>query len=193
MVGDPSIKLEDLFYSFGRANPGAITLRNFPNTLRRFMRLDGTVIDLATIDIVRDRERGIPKYNEFRRNLRMPAPATFEEMTGRSGDDELVQTLKAVYEGDVERVDLMVGMFAEPLPRGFGFSDTAFRIFVLMASRRLKSDRFFTVDYRPEIYTQFGLDWIADTTMKTLLLRHFPELGRSLEGVENAFAPWKEV
>jgi hypothetical protein len=87
----------------------------------------------------------------------------------------------------------MVGMFAEPLPRGFGFSDTAFRIFVLMASRRLKSDRFFTVDYRPEIYTQFGLDWIADTTMKTLLLRHFPELGRSLEGVENAFAPWKEV
>ena len=30
---------------------------------------------------------------------------------------------------------------------GFGFSDTAFRIFILMASRRLKSDRFFTNDY----------------------------------------------
>ena len=28
----------------------------------------------------------------------------------------------------------------EPLPEGFGFSETAFRIFVLMASRRLKSD-----------------------------------------------------
>lgn len=35
-----------------------------------------------------------------------------------------------------------------------------FRIFVLMASRRLKSDRFFTDDYRPEIYTEFGLDYI---------------------------------
>lgn len=37
-------------------------------------------------------------------------------------------------------------MLAEPLPPGFGFSDTAFRIFILMASRRLKSDRFFTND-----------------------------------------------
>ena len=47
-------------------------------------------------------------------------------------------------------------------PKGFGFSDTAFRVFVLMASRRLKSDRFFTTDYTPAVYTQAGLDWIDD-------------------------------
>ncbi len=35
---------------------------------------------------------------------------------------------------------------AEDFPEGFAFSDTAFRIFILMASRRLNSDRFFT-DY----------------------------------------------
>jgi hypothetical protein len=189
----PGFAMIDLFYAFGRTHPGAITLRNFPNNLRRLLRLDGTIIDLATIDIVRDRERGVPKYNEFRRNLRMPAPMTFEEMTGRSSDDDLVRTLKDVYQNDIERVDLMVGMFAEPLPKGFGFSDTAFRIFILMASRRLKSDRFYTVDYRPEIYTQAGLDWIADSSMKTVILRHFPDLAPALDGVENAFAPWKEV
>ena len=50
----------------------------------------------------------------------------------------------------------MIGMYAEPKPKGFGFSDTAFRIFILMASRRLESDRFFTDDYRPEVYTQAG-------------------------------------
>ena len=50
----------------------------------------------------------------------------------------------------------MVGMFAEPPPPGFGFSDTAFRIFILMASRRLKSDRFFTTDFTPSVYTQAG-------------------------------------
>ena len=44
-------------------------------------------------------------------------------------------------------------MQAEQPPKGFGFSDTAFRVFILMASRRLQSDRFLTVDYRPEIYT----------------------------------------
>jgi hypothetical protein len=43
--------------------------------------------------------------------------------------------------------------------------DTAFRIFLLMASRRLKSDRFFTVDYTPEVYTATGLRWIDDATM----------------------------
>ena len=97
---------------------------------------------------------------------------------------EWAEELEEVY-GDVERVDHMVGMYAEPKPRGFGFSDTAFRVFILMASRRLKSDRFFTRDYRPEVYTKAGIDWVEDNTMRTLLLRHFPELEPALQGVEN--------
>ena len=68
----------------------------------------------------------------------------------------------------------MVGLYAEPLPKGFGFSDTAFRVFILMASRRLKSDRFFTRDYTPRRYTQTGLDWIDETSMSDVLLRHYP-------------------
>ena len=74
----------------------------------------------------------------------------------------------------------MIGMYAEPKPKGFGFSDTAFRVFILMASRRLKSDRFFTRDYRPEVYTQAGLDWVEDNAMRSVLLRHFPELAPAL-------------
>jgi hypothetical protein len=38
-------------------------------------------------------------------------------------------------------MDLMVGMYAKGPPELFGFSDTALRVFILMASRRLKSDR----------------------------------------------------
>ena len=76
--------------------------------------------------------------------------------------------------GDIEKVDLMVGLFAEKRPTGFAFSDTAFRIFILMASRRLNSDRFFTKDFRPEIYSPTGLNWIRDNDMRTVLLRHFP-------------------
>ena len=102
---------------------------------------------------------------------------------------EWAEQLRRVY-GDVERVDLMVGMYAEPKPAGFGFSDTAFRVFILMASRRLKSDRFFTRDYRPEVYTQAGIDWVEKNSMRSVLLRHFPDLEPALEGVENPFAPW---
>ena len=56
-----------------------------------------------------------------------------------------------------------------------------------MASHRLKSDRFFTVDYRPEVYTEFGLQWISDDGVLDVLKRHHPELQPALQGVENAF------
>ena len=105
----------------------------------------------------------------------------------------LAEEIRDVYDGDIDRVDLQVGLLAEPLPPGFGFSDTAFRIFILMASRRLKSDRFFTNDYSPDVYTPEGINWVEGNTMVDVLLRHHPELGPALDGVENAFAPWNAV
>jgi hypothetical protein len=100
--------------------------------------------------------------------------------------------LEKVY-GDVDKVDLMVGMYAETPPRGFGISDTAFRLFILMASRRLKSDRFFTKDYTPEIYSRAGLDWVENNGMRTVLLRHYPALAPALYDRENVFTPWNDV
>jgi hypothetical protein len=183
------LAMDDLFYSFGRMHPGAITLHNYPKFLQRFNRPDGTLIDLASIDVLRTRERGVPRYNQFRRLFHLNPVSTFEELTD---NPQWAEQLERIY-GDVERVDLMIGMYAEPKPKGFGFSDTAFRVFILMASRRLKSDRFFTRDYRPEVYTQAGLDWVEAHSMRSVLLRHFPTLEPALRGVENPFAPWAQV
>ena len=182
--------MPDLFYSFGVSHPGAITLHNFPQHLQNLERDNGERFDLAAVDILRDRERGVPRYNQFRRLLGKEPVKSIDELT-----DNPVwrQQIRSVYGNDLEKVDLMTGLFAEPLPEGFGFSETAFRIFVLMASRRLKSDRFFTDDYRKEVYTQFGIDYIRQNSMLTLLTRHFPSLRPALEGVENAFAPWRPV
>jgi Animal haem peroxidase len=181
--------MSDLFYSFGTMHPGAITLHNYPKLLQHFDRPDGTRVDLATIDVLRTRERGVPRYNQFRRLFHLNPVTSFEEMTD---NPEWARELEEIY-GDVERVDLMIGMYAEPKPMGFGFSDTAFRVFILMASRRLKSDRFFTRDYRPEVYTQDGLDWVESNSMRSVLLRHFPDLEPSLRGVANPFAPWTRI
>jgi hypothetical protein len=179
----------DAFYSFGVAHPGAITLHNYPRFLQELQKPDGTVVDLAAVDVLRIRERGVPRYNDFRRLFHLKPADTFEELTD---NPQWAEELRRVY-GDVEKVDLMVGLYAEPLPKGFGFSDTAFRVFILMASRRLKSDRFFTRDYNAETYTQTGLDWIDETSMGDVLLRHYPELEPALRGVDNAFAPWNRV
>jgi len=181
--------MTDVFYSFGRAHPGAITLHNYPRFLQHFKRPDGSELDLAATDVLRTRERGVPRYNQFRRLLHLKPVESFRELTD---NPQWAAELEEVY-GDVERVDHMVGMYAEPKPKGFGFSDTAFRVFILMASRRLKSDRFFTRDYRPEVYTKAGLDWVEENTMRSVLLRHFPELEPALRGVENPFAPWRAV
>jgi hypothetical protein len=178
--------LQDLCYSFGTTHPGAIVLRNYPRFLQSFERPDGKVVDLAATDVLRIRELGVPRYCEFRRLMHLVPPRSFAEITD---DAELAAELEDLY-GDVERVDLMVGLFAEKRPAGFAFSDTAFRIFILMASRRLNSDRFFTRDFRPEIYSPVGLAWVRDNDMRTVLLRHLPQLRPALRGIDNAFAPW---
>ncbi|ADB75170.1 peroxidase family protein [Geodermatophilus obscurus] len=183
-----TVPVADLLYSFGTEHPGLVTLHNFPRTLQEFVRPDGKVMDLAAVDILRHRELGVPRYCEFRRLLRLRAPAGFEELTG---DPDLARHMSQLYGGDVEKVDLMVGLFAERLPEGFAFSDTAFRIFILMASRRLNSDRFLAGDFTPAVYTVPGMRWLADNTMASLILRHHPQLRPAMRSVTNAFLPWQ--
>ena len=178
----------DLFYSLGVAHPGALRLHNFPRTLQNLAQDNGDRFDLGTVDILRDRERGVPRYNQFRRLIHKAPVASFEELTD---NPQWAEEIRRVYDNDLEKVDLLIGLMCEPLPEGFGFSDTAFRIFVLMASRRLKSDRFFSKDYRPEVYTKQGIDWIEGTTMSDVIVRHFPALKPALQGLDSAFQPWK--
>ena len=178
--------MDDLLYSFGRAFPGALTLHNFPEALRDLPRPDAESIDLATIDVLRSRERGVPRYNEFRRHFRLPPAKSFADLTNNA---EWAKQLERIYR-NIDDVDLMIGLYAERKPRGFGFSDTAFRVFILMASRRIAADRFLTTDFTADVYTAAGMAWIRDNTMRTVLLRHFPTLTPALAHATNPFAPW---
>lgn len=182
------VPMADFLYSLGTEHPGLVTLHNFPASLQHFTRPDGQVMDLAAVDILRHRELGVPRYCEFRRLLRLRAPAGFDELTG---DPALAQQVSRLYGGDIEKVDLMVGLYAERLPEGFAFSDTAFRIFLVMASRRLNSDRFLAQDFTPQVYTTPGMRWLADNTMATVILRHYPELRPAMRTPPNAFTPWQ--
>ena len=180
----------DFFYSFGTSHPGAVRLHNYPKHLQNLVNDMGERIDLGTIDILRDRERGVPRYNRFRELLHKPAVRSFEELTDNPA---WAEEIRRVYDNDLSKVDLMVGLLAEPLPKGFGFSETAFRLFILMASRRLKSDRFLSTDYRAEIYTKEGFNWVEETTMIDVLARHFPAVAPAMKGIETAFHPWRKA
>ena len=181
--------LENVLYSLGIAHPGAITLHNYPRSLIEFERENGERIDVSVVDLMRERHRGVPRYNAFRQGLHKPRIRRFEDLTE---NPESVRLLREIY-GNIDRVDTMVGLHAETPPQGFGFSDTAFRIFILMATRRIQSDRFLNVDFRPEIYSPLGMDWVNNTSMKDVILRHCPELVGFLPRDKSAFAPWRTL
>jgi hypothetical protein len=181
------ISMTDLLYSFGTLHPGVVTLYNYPRFLQEYERPDGHLQDLGATDILRTRELGVPRYNEFRRLLRLKPAKNFDALTA---NPEWAKEISRVYNGEIEQVDLIVGLYAERLPAGFASSDTGFRIFLLMASRRLNADRFFTDYYTPAVYSQIGLDWIDDNNMTSVLIRHYPQLRPSMESITNAFKPW---
>ena len=191
------VGLVDLFYSFGKQHPGQLVLNNFPRFMQEISVPGRPVLDIGAVDILRARERGVPRYNAFRRQLRLNPIRSFADLTD---DQTTITNLEAVYgsgQEGVEKLDLMIGTLAEAptrRPKGFCFGETLFQIFILNATRRLQADRFFTDSYNEETYTREGLRWIDLADLKTVLLRHYPELaGTGLSNVKNAFEPWDET
>lgn len=58
--------------------------------------------------------------------------STWEDLTD---DEEVIEALREIYGDDVEKLDLQVGLHAEKKIKGFAISETAFSIFLLIASR----------------------------------------------------------
>ncbi|ONI09302.1 hypothetical protein PRUPE_5G230200 [Prunus persica] len=189
-----TIGMEQMLVSMGHQACGAITLWNYPSWMRNLIAHDvngedrADPVDMAALEIYRDRERGVARYNEFRRNLLMIPINKWEDLTD---DKEVVEALKEVYGDDVEKLDLQVGLHAEKKIKGFAISETAFFIFLLIASRRLEADRFFTTNFNSKTYTEKGLEWVNKTeTLKDVIDRHFPEMTRRWMKCSSAFSVW---
>jgi len=244
--------------SMGRQRLGLLTLHNIPQFMQNILlpRLDSPTqqIDIAALDIIRDREHGVPRFNEFRRQYGLRQLTSYDDFTDKSlppdsparkVQEASAQQLRDVYgthvcdaskvitdaqvneDGspiddclghpnrsivdNIEDVDTVVGWMAESVrPHGFAISETQFVVFILNASRRLFSDRFFTSCFRPEFYTKLGVDWVNHngpgpqlmeagmpnghkqpvSPLKRVLLRNVPELTSELQNVVNAFDPW---
>ncbi|XP_059670194.1 alpha-dioxygenase PIOX-like isoform X2 [Cornus florida] len=180
--------------SMGHQASGALVLFNYPPFLRDLVAQneDGTErpdrIDLAALEVYRDRERKVRRYNEFRRALLLIPISKWEDLTN---DEEEINAIREVYGDDVEALDLIVGLMAEKKIPGFAISETAFVIFLLMASRRLEADRFFTSNFNEETYTKTGLKWVNTTeSLKDVIDRHYPEMTKTWMNSASAFSVW---
>jgi hypothetical protein len=188
---------ERIARSMGVMHPGALVNNNYPAALLDLSAPGMPVMDLPAVDLYRDRERGVPPYNQLRAELGLNRIERFEDL---SDDPEVPARLRVLYGQDasgrdnVDSIDLLVGTLCEGhRPPGFGFGETLFQVFILNASWRLLGDRFYTDDYREEIYTAEGLAWVDEASLKSVLLRHLPALAATgLRNVHNAFEPWDE-
>ena len=100
------VPYDDVLYSLATSNPGALVLHNYPNGLRKLHKKDAIFLDIAATDVLRDRERGVPRYCEFRRHLGMRVPKSFADLTS---NPDWQRELAAIYKS-VEQVDLLVGL-----------------------------------------------------------------------------------
>ncbi|CAN1272710.1 Alpha-dioxygenase PIOX [Linum perenne] len=160
--------------SMGHQACGALELWNYPNWLRNVAPHDPNGrprphhVDLPALEVYRDRERKVARYNEFRRRV-----------------------LTQVYGDRIEELDLLVGLMAEKKIKGFAISETAFFIFVMMASRRLEADRFFTSYFNEETYTKKGLAWVNTTeSLKEVIDRNYPGMTQKWMNSTSAFTVW---
>lgn len=244
--------------SMGRQRLGLLTLQNHAQFLQNLelprLQSETNKIDIAALDLIRDRERGLPRFNEFRRQYGLKQLTSFDDFMDRrlpndsaehKEQQRLIGLLREVYgqhkcdagkvitdaqsnadgsaindclghpDGsmvdNIEDVDTVVGWLSEfTRPHGFAISETQFHVFILNASRRLFSDRFFTSSFRPEFYSTLGVDWVMNngpggkkweanssnghkveiSPLKRILLRTMPELSEQLAGVVNVFDPW---
>ncbi|OVA03705.1 heme peroxidase [Macleaya cordata] len=180
--------------SMGHQACGALDLWNYPLWLRDLIAQDKNGkerpdhVDLAALEVYRDRERSVARYNEFRRGMLLIPISKWEDLTD---DDEAIPVLREVYGDDVEELDLLVGLMAEKKIKGFAISETAFVVFTVMASRRLKADRFFTSNFNEETYTEKGLKWVNTTeSLKDVIDRHYPEMTKKWMNSSSVFSVW---
>ena len=135
------------------------------------------------MDILRDRERGVPRYNQFRRLFHKPSVKT---LRGADCDNkEWAEEIRRVYDGDIEKVDLLVGLMAEPLPEGLRLQRHGLpRVHpdgvAPPEERPVPVGR----TTRPEIYTQEGIDWVESTSMIDIIKRHDPGVEPALAGID---------
>ena len=158
------------------APSGALVLHNTPEFLTRIQptSVDGTPsgpsINLIVTDILRDRQNRLPRYNQFRRGVFMRPVESWDEFDVT--EDERI-TMRELYGNDLESVELQVGLHAEKKLPGFAISATAFYIFVVMASRRLEADAYFTSKWSRDTYTDIGLNHVRTSTgLADMIFRH---------------------
>ncbi|EAM49932.1 Animal haem peroxidase [Crocosphaera watsonii WH 8501] len=134
--------------------------------------------DLASLNLQRGRDHGIPDINTVRRALGLSGYSTFLELTG--GDEDLANALASIY-SDIDEVDLWIAGLAEQKVNGGLLGETFSSILIDQFSRSRDGDRFFYLNELAHLN-------ILDPTLETLTLSEIIRHNSTIDNIQdNAF------
>lgn len=132
--------------------------------------------DLASLNIQRGRDHGLPSYNRVRVDFGLPARTSFAEI---SSDPVIQANLAAAY-ATVDDVDVWVGGLAEDHVPGAVVGETIHAVLTDQFLRARDGDRFFYRSYMPEPFRTI----VEESTLARVIRRN---TGVGAELQANAF------
>jgi hypothetical protein len=187
-LAEGPLSLSDAFF-----NPVEITGRGIEPLLRGFsrqvaQRVDSYIVDelrnflfgqpgaggfdLASLNIQRGRDHGLPGYNAVRRDMGLVPANDFSDITP---DVEVRTRLASVYPS-VEDIDLWVGGLAEPHMRGALVGETIHAVLADQFERLRDGDRFWYQVYLPGHL----LALVEEQSLATIIRRN-TDVGREIQ------------
>ena len=126
--------------------------------------------DLAALNIQRGRDHGLANYNEIRTALGLSTVNDFSEI---SSDPEVVAALEELY-GDVDNIDLWVGMLSEDNLPNASIGELNEAILADQFERLRDGDRFWYENDADLTQWQLGdngtvLDWLEDLKLSDIV------------------------
>ncbi|MCA9111080.1 MAG: peroxidase [Planctomycetaceae bacterium] len=120
--------------------------------------------DLASLNIQRGRDHGLPDYNQARIDLGLAPVQSFSDITS---DPDLAAKLEQLY-GDVNNIDVWVGGLAEDHLPGSSMGELFQTVLVDQFERLRDGDRF----YYENVFTGSQLQEIDNTTLADVIQRN---------------------
>lgn len=124
-------------------------------------------LDLASININRGRERGLPDFNTLRQDFGLPALTSFDQISSRP---EVYTALSELYNDDIDNIDPWVGLLAEEPMSGALFGPTIMRIMRYQFASLRDGDRFYYEN--DPVLTPEEKARIKKTTLQDILMRN---------------------
>lgn len=121
--------------------------------------------DLASLNIQRGREHGLPDYNTCRLYCGLEPVTSFDEI---SSDHDVQMALFEAYDGNVDKIDAWVGALCEDHLRGSSVGELIYCVMEDQFSRLRDGDRFW---YEREFYG-YELRLIENTRLSDIIRRN---------------------